>query len=174
MFVAKIPLECTEQELVLYFGQFGELKDVHLPVPKEKCSTSNSEKTKIAFVAYVDAECAHAVKQMKNHTLRGQKIVVDHAIRRRLSGGAANANSNNTSGSTEECGLSLYGGDRGAQCSSNNYSSHDEYDSNSYYNYNNNNNAWWGGFDDDWSSSNSLVDSSMSYYQNGHCDDSWL
>lgn len=77
LFVTKIPPQATESELTCYFGQFGELKDVHLPrVP------GRGGHKGIAFVSYSDPECAQAVREMQGHVMHGQALIVDHATTR--------------------------------------------------------------------------------------------
>lgn len=73
LFVGRIPLEATNEDLQLYFGQFGRILDVYLPKDGKKISHRG-----FGFVTFAEDSTADFVAQ-KRHEILGQLIAVDQA-----------------------------------------------------------------------------------------------
>jgi RNA recognition motif-containing protein len=88
LFVTKVPRDSNDGELIRYFGNFGELADVHLPkIPGQPGHKG------IAFVSYKDPDCAKAVLHMSPHSIRGNIMIVDVATPAQPSGKGAQKSS---------------------------------------------------------------------------------
>ncbi|XP_031473031.1 uncharacterized protein LOC116245669 isoform X2 [Nymphaea colorata] len=73
MFVGRIPLETTAEDLQAYFSQFGWVTDVYLPKDPKKISHRG-----FGFVTFADEATAARVARVR-HFLHGREIAVDSA-----------------------------------------------------------------------------------------------
>uniref|UniRef100_A0A0D6R9L5 RRM domain-containing protein n=1 Tax=Araucaria cunninghamii TaxID=56994 RepID=A0A0D6R9L5_ARACU len=73
LFVGRIPVEATSEDLRLHFSQFGRILDVYLPKDAKKLSHRG-----FGFVTFADESTAEFVAQ-KRHEILGHLIAVDRA-----------------------------------------------------------------------------------------------
>lgn len=73
IFVGRIPVEATAEDLQLYFRQFGQVLDVYLPKDAKKISHRG-----FGFVTFAEESIAEHVSQ-RRHEILGHLIAVDHA-----------------------------------------------------------------------------------------------
>ncbi|KAI5062299.1 hypothetical protein GOP47_0022838 [Adiantum capillus-veneris] len=73
IFVGRIPIEATVEEVRGYFGKFGPLLDVYLPKDKEKTTHRG-----FGFVTFADESSAEQVVA-RTHEIRGQMLAIDQA-----------------------------------------------------------------------------------------------
>eukprot|EP00747_Dinoflagellata_sp_TGD_P209315 gnl/TRDRNA2_/TRDRNA2_82705_c0_seq1.p1 gnl/TRDRNA2_/TRDRNA2_82705_c0~~gnl/TRDRNA2_/TRDRNA2_82705_c0_seq1.p1 ORF type:complete len:489 (+),score=97.78 gnl/TRDRNA2_/TRDRNA2_82705_c0_seq1:107-1573(+) len=77
LFITKVPHSVTRDDIVMHFGQFGDMTDVYMP----QAPGSSSHKG-MAFVSYKDANSMQAAINHANHEIQGQEVVVDVAAPR--------------------------------------------------------------------------------------------
>lgn len=73
IFVGRIPVEATAEDLQLYFSQFGQILDVYLPKDAKKISHRG-----FGFVTFAEESTAEHVSQ-RRHEILGHLIAVDRA-----------------------------------------------------------------------------------------------
>lgn len=73
IFVGRIPVETTAEDLQLYFSQFGQVLDVYIPKDANKISHRG-----FGFVTFVEESTAEHVSQ-RRHEILGHLIAVDRA-----------------------------------------------------------------------------------------------
>eukprot|EP00250_Pteridium_aquilinum_P032854 c480_g1_i1 orf=436-1779(+) len=73
IFVGRIPIEATVDEVRAYFSKFGPLLDVYLPKDKEKTTHRG-----FGFVTFAEESSVEQVVA-RSHELRGQLLAIDQA-----------------------------------------------------------------------------------------------
>lgn len=73
IFIGRIPLEATTEDLRLYFSQYGHILDVYIPKDAKKISHRG-----FGFVTFAEESTAEHVAQ-KTHEILGHRIAVDRA-----------------------------------------------------------------------------------------------
>lgn len=73
IFIGRIPVEATTEDLRLYFSQYGRILDVYLPKDAKKISHRG-----FGFVTFAEESAAEHVAQ-KAHEILGHRIAVDRA-----------------------------------------------------------------------------------------------
>ena len=77
MMVRNLSMQMTEEKLKEYFGQFGEVTDIHLPFH------ADSGKVKgFAFITFSDCEAVDAVQQRRPHRLDNRAVETTRATPR--------------------------------------------------------------------------------------------
>ncbi|XP_010274986.1 PREDICTED: ELAV-like protein 1 isoform X2 [Nelumbo nucifera] len=73
MFIGRVPVEATAEDLQAYFSQFGWVVDVYLPKDAKRISHRG-----FAFVTFADEASATRVSRLR-HFIHGREIAVDFA-----------------------------------------------------------------------------------------------
>lgn len=73
IFVGRIPMEATVDEVRTYFSKFGPLLDVYLPKDKEKTTHRG-----FGFITFAEDSSVEQVV-LRSHELRGQMLAIDQA-----------------------------------------------------------------------------------------------
>eukprot|EP01018_Ginkgo_biloba_P030513 Gb_27963 [translate_table: standard] len=73
IFVGRVPVEATTEDLRLYFSQFGKIVDVYLPKDAKKISHRG-----FGFVTFAEESSTERVA-LKRHEILGHQIAVDRA-----------------------------------------------------------------------------------------------
>ncbi|KAF8821977.1 hypothetical protein IE077_000123 [Cardiosporidium cionae] len=78
VFVARVPFETTQEDLLQHFQSFGEITDVYCPRDPYNPSSNKG----FGFVSFKAISSAQQALKWAPHVIRGREVVVDFAVER--------------------------------------------------------------------------------------------